>query len=116
MSDYWERGPNVEGRERGPVYRRTIEGIQFKIVPHWEIPTAGRYPAKSKVKDSHGARLVKHGYEIHGMPEVHHYQSGGLMLRLADTLSEAKEKCQRYAEGVADGSINSETGAFRRDR
>lgn len=110
MSDYWERIPNPAGRERGPVYRRTLAGIQFKLTPHWRRASGGREPTKSKVQDANGYQLVKDGYEIDGMPEIRARGGGHKMLRLAPTLAIAKASCERFAGEVAEGKRDPKTG------
>lgn len=110
MSDYWTRCPNLAGRERGPVYQRTIAGLQFKLVPHWRRVAGGREPMNSKVKDSSGYGLVKDGYEIEGLPEIRARGNGHRIIRLAPTLSIAKAQCERFAGEVAEGKRDPKTG------
>jgi hypothetical protein len=109
MSDYWERCPNLNGRERGPIYRRTLAGIQFKLTPHWR-PTRRYSGTESKVVNERGTPLIKDGYEIEGMPELRVRGSGQKMLRLAPTLSIAKASCERFATEVEEGKRDPKTG------
>lgn len=109
MADYWERMPNPAGRERGPIYRRTLAGIQFILTPHWR-PTRRYSLAKPKVVGRANTPLIKDGYEIEGMPKLRVRGTGQPMLRLAPTLSTAKASCERFAREVEEGKRDPKTG------